>query len=374
MFFVPRLPYGLARPFLFGLDPEAAHELTLATLQRLQNTPAMHLWSQPRVADPVTLAGLKFPNRIGLAAGLDKNGRCIDGLGAMGFGFIEVGTVTPKAQPGNPKPRLFRLRQAQALINRLGFNNAGLDAFVANVQRARSFRAAGGIVGLNIGKNAATPIERALDDYLAGLAGVYPFADYVAVNISSPNTKNLRALQGDEALDALLAALSARRDRLAREHKRRVPMFLKIAPDLDEPQIDLIAATLIRHGIDGVIATNTTVAREAVQGLPHAEEAGGLSGKPVLEASNRVIRRLRAALGPRFPIIGVGGVLSGADALAKREAGADLVQIYTGLVYKGPALVTEAARALVSEAARAPETEARRARASKAARTRVKDA
>jgi dihydroorotate dehydrogenase len=342
------LPYGLARPFLFGLDPEAAHDLTLDTIARLQNTPAMCLWAQPRVSDPVTLAGLTFPNRIGLAAGLDKNGRCVDGLGAMGFGFIEVGTVTPKAQPGNPKPRMFRLKEARALINRLGFNNGGLEAFVANVQRARSFRAAGGIVGLNIGKNAATPIERAADDYLAALAGVFPFADYVAVNISSPNTKNLRALQSDEALDALLAALRARRDALAEQHARRVPMFLKIAPDLDEAQVDLIAATLQRHGIDGVIATNTTIERGAVQGLRHAEEAGGLSGAPVLEASNRVIARLRQQLGPRLPIIGVGGVMSGADARAKRDAGADLVQVYTGLIYRGPALVREAAQALAA--------------------------
>ena len=342
------LPYGLARPFLFGLDPEAAHDLTLDTIARLQNTPAMCLWAQPRVSDPVTLAGLTFPNRIGLAAGLDKNGRCVDGLGAMGFGFIEVGTVTPKAQPGNPKPRIFRLKEAHALINRLGFNNGGLEAFVANVQRARSFRAAGGIVGLNIGKNAATPIERAADDYLAALAGVFPFADYVAVNISSPNTKNLRALQSDEALDALLAALRARRDALAEQHLRRVPMFLKIAPDLDEAQVDLIAATLQRHGIDGVIATNTTIERGAVQGLRHAEEAGGLSGAPVLEASNRVIARLRQQLGPRLPIIGVGGVMSGADARAKRDAGADLVQVYTGLIYRGPALVREAAQALAA--------------------------
>ena len=348
MLFAPRIPYGLARPFLFGLDPEVAHDLTLDSIAALQNTPAMCLWSQPRVNDPVRLAGLSFHNRVGLAAGLDKNGRCIDGLGAMGFAFIEVGTVTPKAQPGNPKPRLFRLRPAQALINRLGFNNAGLEAFIANVRRAKSFRAAGGLVGLNIGKNAATPIERAADDYLLGLEGVYAHADYITVNVSSPNTKNLRALQGDEALDALLAALQRRRGELASAQKRQVPMFLKIAPDLDEAQVDLIAATLRRHGIDGVIATNTTVARDAVQGLAHAEEAGGLSGKPVSEASNRVIRRLRAALGPRFPIIGVGGVMSAADAVAKREAGADLVQIYTGLIYQGPALVARAAQALAA--------------------------
>jgi dihydroorotate dehydrogenase len=307
----------------------------------------------------VTLAGLEFPNRIGLAAGLDKNGRCIDGLGDMGFGFIEVGTVTPEAQPGNPKPRMFRLPQAQALINRLGFNNEGLDAFVANVQRARRFRAAGGVLGLNIGKNAATPIERAVDDYLLGLEGVYPHADYVTVNVSSPNTKNLRALQSDEALDALLAALGARRAKLQERHERRVPIFLKIAPDLEEAQIDLIAATLERHGIDGVIATNTTIARDAVRGLPHAEEAGGLSGAPVFEASNRVIRRLRSRLGKRYPIIGVGGVMSTADALAKREAGADLVQIYTGLIYRGPALVREAALAM-QQAAPQPRAASRR--------------
>jgi dihydroorotate dehydrogenase len=340
------IPYALTRPFLFGMDPEAAHELTLNSIAALQNTPAQCLWRQPRVADPVTVAGLRFPNRVGLAAGLDKNGRCIDGLGAMGFGFIEVGTVTPLAQPGNPKPRMFRLPQQNALINRLGFNNEGLDAFLANVQRARSFRAAGGVLGLNIGKNAVTPIENAVDDYLIALAGVYPHADYVTVNISSPNTKNLRALQSDEALDALLGALVARKAQLAAQHGKSVPMFLKIAPDLDDDQIRVIAATLQKHGMDGVIATNTTLARDAVQGLPHAEETGGLSGSPVLAASNRVIRALRDALGAGFPIIGAGGVLSAADAQSKIAAGADLVQIYTGLIYRGPALVREAAQAL----------------------------
>lgn len=343
---MPLVPYALTRPFLFGLDPEHAHELTLDAIARLQNTPGQCLWSQARVQDPVTLAGLSFPNRIGLAAGLDKNGRCIDGLGAMGFGFIEVGTVTPKGQAGNPKPRMFRLPARQALINRLGFNNQGLDVFIANVQRARSFRAAGGIVGLNIGKNASTPIERATDDYLACLDGVAPHADYVTLNISSPNTQNLRALQSDAALDALLGAVTTRRDKLATGLGRRVPLFLKIAPDLDDSQIASIAHTLKQHPVDGVIATNTTIARDAVQGLPHAGEAGGLSGAPVFEASNRVIRALRQALGTGFPIIGVGGVMSGADARAKREAGADLVQIYTGLIYRGPALVSEAARAL----------------------------
>jgi dihydroorotate dehydrogenase len=339
------VPYPLARPFLFGLDPERAHDLTLGAIAHLQNTAAQALWEQPRVADPVTIAGLRFPNRVGLAAGLDKNGRCIDGLGAMGFGFIEVGTVTPKAQPGNPKPRMFRVVQARALVNRLGFNNDGLDAFLANVQRATSFRASGGIVGLNIGKNAVTPIERAADDYLTGLRGVYPHADYVTVNISSPNTQNLRALQSDEQLQWLLQLLMERRAELARDFGPK-PIFVKIAPDLDEDQIKIIAATLKRHGLDGVIATNTTVARHQIHHLPNGQETGGLSGAPLLGASNRVIRLLRAEFGSAFPIIGVGGVMSGADAVSKINAGADLVQIYTGLIYAGPSLVSDVAKAL----------------------------
>jgi dihydroorotate dehydrogenase len=339
------IPYALPKTVLFGMDPEVAHELTMNALAAFQNTPLACMWAASRVNDPVDIAGVKFPNRIGMAAGLDKNGRVIDGLGAMGFGFVEVGTVTPKAQPGNPKPRMFRLPQANALINRLGFNNEGLDAFLANVKRAR-FRQSGGVLGLNIGKNAATPIEQAVDDYLICLDGVFPHADYVTVNISSPNTKNLRALQSDEALDALLGQLQDRRQQLIQRHGRSVPMFVKIAPDLDETQVGVIAATLQKNGIDGVIATNTTISRDAVKGLPHAEEMGGLSGKPVFEASNQVIRQLRAALGPRYPIIGVGGVMSGADAKAKRDAGADLVQIYTGLIYEGPGLVTDCAKAL----------------------------
>jgi len=342
------LPYALARPFLFGLDPEHAHEITLGALARLQNTPMQCTWAQRRVDDPVVVAGLRFPNRIGLAAGLDKNGRCIDGLAAMGFGFIEVGTVTPKGQPGNPKPRMFRLPEANALINRLGFNNDGLNAFITNVKRAQ-FRQNGGILGLNIGKNAATPIERAVDDYLLCLDGVYPHADYVTVNISSPNTCNLRALQSDDALDALLAAVQQRKTALAQQHGRSVPIFVKIAPDLDAAQVSVIAATLQHHRIDGVIATNTTIARDAVKTLRHGDEAGGLSGAPVFDASNRVIAQLRAALGTAYPIIGVGGVLSAADAQAKIAAGADLVQIYTGFIYKGPALIFDAARALATE-------------------------
>jgi dihydroorotate dehydrogenase len=350
------IPYAIARPFLFSLDPEAAHELTLNMLAKAQGTPLTWAYCNGRVDDPITLAGLKFPNRVGLAAGLDKNARCIDGLGAMGFGFVEVGTVTPLAQPGNPKPRMFRLPQANALINRLGFNNDGLDAFVANVQGA-SFRkqthAKPMLLGLNIGKNAATPIERATDDYLLGLNGVYPHADYVTINISSPNTKNLRALQSDEALDSLLSAIAQQREVLSQQQGKRVPLFVKIAPDLDEAQVEVIAATLTRYGMDGVIATNTTLSREAVQGLPHADEMGGLSGAPVLEASNRVIRQLRAALGKTYPIIGVGGILSAQDAVSKIEAGADVVQIYTGLIYKGPELVHQAALALKNMSKRA---------------------
>ena len=341
------LPYALARPFLFRLDPERAHDLTLEWLARGQGTALERAWRQARVSDPVELAGLRFPNRVGLAAGLDKNARCIDALAAMGFGFVEVGTVTPRPQPGNPRPRMFRLPEAQALINRLGFNNDGLDAFVANVQRSR-VRAEGRplLLGLNIGKNASTPIGEATQDYLDCLRGVYPHADYVTVNISSPNTQNLRALQGDAALDALLGAIAAERERLAAAQGRRVPVFVKIAPDLQPEQVEVIAATLQRHGMDGVIATNTTVERAAVQGLAHANEAGGLSGAPVREASNAIIRQLRARLGAGYPIIGVGGVLSAQDALAKIEAGADVVQLYTGLIYRGPALVPEIARAL----------------------------
>ena len=345
------LPYSLARPLLFKMDPEAAHELTLDKLEKLQHSPLMCLASQPRIDDPVTLAGLQFPNRVGLAAGLDKNARCIDAWSALGFGFVEVGTVTPKGQPGNPRPRMFRIPEKEALINRLGFNNDGLDAFIANVRKSKlrqNPKAGGMLLGLNIGKNAATPIERATDDYLVCLAGVYPHADYVTVNISSPNTKNLRALQSDEALDQLLGALAARRAELAQQHGAYKPVFVKIAPDLDEAQVAVIADTLKRHGMDGVVATNTTLSREAVKGLKHAEEAGGLSGAPVLEASNAVIRQLRARLGRDYPIIGVGGILSGADALSKIEAGADVVQIYSGLIYRGPGLVTEVSRALQS--------------------------
>ena len=342
---MPFVPYALARPALFALEPEAAHDLTLKTIEHLQHSPLRWVWCGAMVQDPVDLAGLRFPNRVGLAAGLDKNARCVDGFAAMGFGFVEAGTVTPRAQSGNPKPRMFRIPQAQALINRMGFNNEGLEVFLRNVARTR-LRSHGHILGLNIGKNAATPIERAADDYLLGLDAVYPHADYVTVNISSPNTQNLRALQTDAALDALLGAIAARRIVLAEQHGRRVPIFVKIAPDLDTQQIEWIARSLKHHGMDGVIATNTTTARQAVAHLPHGAETGGLSGAPLLAASNQVVRLLRQALGAGYPIIGVGGIMSASDAQSKIEAGADLVQIYTGLIYQGPALVGQIARAL----------------------------
>ena len=341
------IPYALVRPFLFSMDPEAAHDFSMNTMAKGQNSLLQCAWSNESINDPISLAGLTFPNRVGMAAGLDKNARCIDALAAMGFGFVEVGTVTPKGQPGNPKPRMFRIPEARALVNRLGFNNEGLEAFIANVKKSK-VRQQGKpmLLGLNIGKNAATAIEDATSDYLICLEGVYPHADYVTVNISSPNTKNLRALQSDEALDSLLGAIASRREELAQQQGRRVPIFVKIAPDLDDAQVDVIAATLRRHGMDGVIATNTTISREAVKGMPHAEETGGLSGAPAFEASNRVIRLLRAALGKDFPIIGVGGIMKAEDAVEKIRAGADVVQIYSGLIYAGPALVVESARAI----------------------------
>ena len=337
--------YSLARPLLFSLDPETAHNLTLPLLRSAARLGMAQLVSR-RIHDPRKIMGLSFPNAVGLAAGLDKDGAYIDGLAALGFGFIEVGTVTPRAQPGNAKPRMFRLPSAQALINRMGFNNGGIDAFVRNVQSSRYYQEGQGILGLNIGKNADTPIERATEDYLLCFEKVYPYASYITVNISSPNTKNLRQLQQSSELDGLLSQLKAAQTRLTDQHGRYVPVALKIAPDLDEEQTHTIADALRRHRIDGVIATNTTITRDAVQGLPHAEEAGGLSGAPVLELSNKVIRGLHHALANELPIIGAGGILSAADASSKIEAGADLVQLYTGLIYRGPALVSECAHAI----------------------------
>nr|WP_277990237.1 quinone-dependent dihydroorotate dehydrogenase [Pandoraea sp. LA3] len=332
----------MARRALFCLDAEQAHHLTLATLRGVASLGLSGLVGQTLPEDPRTVMGIRFPNPVGLAAGLDKDGSCIDGLAALGFGFVEVGTVTPRPQSGNPKPRIFRLPQAEAIINRMGFNNGGVEQFLQNVQSARYK----GPLGLNIGKNADTPIERAVDDYLICLEKVYPYATYVTVNISSPNTKNLRQLQGGDELDALLGKLKDKQRALSDRHGKYVPIALKIAPDLDDEQIKVIAGTLTRHGFDGVIATNTTLSREAVAGLPNANETGGLSGRPVFDASNRVIRALATELGGALPIIGVGGILSGADAQAKLDAGASLVQVYSGLIYRGPELVRECVQAL----------------------------
>jgi dihydroorotate dehydrogenase len=336
--------YPLLRPLLFGMDAEKAHHLTFRALDTLQ-TVGMLPASRPLAGSTVSVAGLTFPNPIGLAAGLDKNAAHLDALGSFGFGFIEVGTVTPRAQPGNPLPRMFRIPQAQALINRLGFNNQGLDAFVKNVQRSQWAKEKRGVLGLNIGKNADTPMDRAAEDYLTCLKGVYPWADYITVNISSPNTKNLRELQEDAALDSLLSQLKSCQQQLTKDTGRHVPLFLKIAPDLEDLQIEKIAQAVSRHDIEGIVATNTTLDRQRVAHYALASEPGGLSGRPVFEKSNHVIRKLRAALGPETPIIGAGGVLSGADAAEKMAAGAQLVQVYTGLIYRGPALVAEAVRA-----------------------------
>ncbi len=341
------LLYTFARPLLFSLDPETAHNLTLPALRRAAALGLTALL--PRTpTSPRTVMGITFPNPVGLAAGLDKDGAYIDGLAALGFGFIEVGTVTPRAQPGNARPRMFRLPQANAIINRMGFNNGGVDAFLRNVQASRFYQQRLGVLGLNIGKNADTPIERATDDYLLCLEKVYPYAAYVTVNISSPNTKNLRQLQQASELDDLLSRLKGAQARLADQHGRYVPVVLKIAPDLDAEQVKAIADALLRHRIDGVIATNTTITRDAVEGLAHAGEAGGLSGAPVRELSNRVIAGLKQELGGQIPIIGVGGIMSGTDASAKMDAGASLVQLYTGLIYRGPALVKECAATLAA--------------------------
>ncbi len=334
--------YSLLNPLLFALEPETAHHATLEALQKAHRLGVLPLLTARIDPDPRTVMGLDFPNPVGLAAGLDKDGAYIDALAALGFGFIEVGTVTPRPQPGNPRPRLFRLPEAQAIINRMGFNNHGVDALVENVKRAKYK----GILGINIGKNADTPIDHAANDYLVCLRKVYSHASYVTVNISSPNTKDLRQLQGGAELDGLLGQLKEEQARLAELHDRYVPLAVKIAPDLEGEQIGHIAALLKRYRIDGVIATNTTVSRAGVEHLKHGQEAGGLSGMPVRDKSNTVIRALAAELQGAVPIIGVGGILKGADAAEKMQAGASLVQIYSGLIYRGPALIAECAGAL----------------------------
>ena len=334
--------YNLARPLLFRLDAERAHHLTLKSLQAAHRLGLDRLLPAPPYCRPRQVMGLEFFNPVGLAAGMDKNGTHIDALAALGFGFIEVGTVTPRPQPGNPPPRLFRLPPARAIINRFGFNNNGVDALVEQVRQSR-YR---GVLGINIGKNFNTPMEAAREDYLICLRKVYAHAGYVAVNVSSPNTQNLRQLQDKEALADLLAALKQEQARLAEVHGKYVPIALKIAPDLVATQINEIADLLLRYQMDAVIATNTTVSRQGVEGLPNAEESGGLSGAPLRESATAVIRQLSLALAGAIPIIGVGGILDGHDAEEKIQAGASLVQVYTGLVYRGPALVAEICRAL----------------------------
>jgi dihydroorotate dehydrogenase len=334
--------YTILKPLLFKMDAEKAHDLTLKSLRYSEKTGLLSLYPSPAKCATREVMGINFPNPVGLAAGLDKNAAVIDGMAGLGFGFIEVGTVTPRPQPGNPKPRLFRVKEAQGIINRFGFNNLGVDHLVKNVKAAKYK----GVLGINIGKNFDTPNERAVDDYLHCMQKVYAHASYITVNISSPNTKNLRALQEKEALAGLLASLKLEQAKLADKHGKYVPMTLKIAPDLTQEQVVEIADLLMQHQIDGVIATNTTLSREAVKGMPHAEEAGGLSGEPVKALSTYVIQELSSQLKGALPIIGVGGILSGADAEEKMKAGASLVQIYSGLIYKGPKLINEVVKHL----------------------------
>ena len=335
--------YPFARPFLFALDPETAHNVTFAGLDQATRFGVAGLFAPKVSATPVSVMGITFPNRVGLAAGLDKNAEHLAGLATFGFGFLEAGTVTPRPQPGNPKPRMWRLREADALINRLGFNNDGVDRFLANLAKS-SYR---GVLGINIGKNFNTPNDRAADDYLKCLRAVYAKADYVAVNISSPNTAGLRDLQANAALDVLLRALKAEQQALAQQHGRHVPLVVKIAPDLSDDAIRDVARLLAMHQCDGVVATNSTLARDGVAGLPHADETGGLSGAPLREKATAVIRTLARALDGAMPIIGVGGILSAEDAREKVAAGASLVQIYTGLIYRGPQLIADCVKALV---------------------------
>ncbi|ATD67480.1 dihydroorotate dehydrogenase (quinone) [Luteimonas chenhongjianii] len=334
--------YSSLRPLLFRLDPERAHGLTLAALDTLHRTGLSSLAAKPPQPLPTEAFGLRFANPVGLAAGLDKNGEHIDALFALGFGFVEIGTVTPRPQAGNPKPRMFRLPRHRALINRLGFNNGGVDALIANVARARR----NGILGINIGKNKDTPNEQAADDYLFCMERVYPLADYITVNISSPNTAGLRELQEEQSLRRLIGTLREAQERLAGQHGKRVPVLVKVAPDLSDDDIEAAARVLSDLRVDGVIATNTTVSRVSVQGDRRADEAGGLSGEPLMNKSTTVLRMLRTRLASDIPLIGVGGILSGADAVKKMAAGASLVQVYSGLVYRGPALIGDCVEAI----------------------------
>ncbi|MBB1061173.1 quinone-dependent dihydroorotate dehydrogenase [Marilutibacter spongiae] len=336
--------YALARPLLFRLDPERAHDLTLRSLDSLHRAGMTRLVARRPAPLPTRAFGLEFPNPVGLAAGLDKNGEHIDALFDLGFGFVEIGTVTPRAQEGNPKPRMFRLPRQRGIINRLGFNNLGVDVLVRNVEQSRN--RGKGLLGINIGKNKATPNEIAEGDYMYGLSRVYPLADYVTVNISSPNTAGLRELQEEQQLRRLVSILREEQERLGAKHGRRVPMLVKIAPDLTDADIDACARVLTELEVDGVIATNTTVSRTAVEGQKHANETGGLSGRPLMGQATTVLRMMRTRLPESIPLIGVGGILSGADAVTKTSAGATLVQLYSGLVYRGPSLVHDCVEAM----------------------------
>lgn len=327
---------------LLQCEPEKSHDFTIKWLNKTQRTPLVNLYRTEQVSRPVTVAGVKFDNPVGLAAGLDKNGECIDAFAAMGFGFIEVGTVTPRPQPGNPKPRLFRIPEKRAIINRMGFNNKGVDYLIEQVKQS-NYR---GTLGINIGKNKDTPEENALDDYLKCLTKVYPYASYVTINISSPNTPGLRNLQYGEALESLLTGLKAAQEQLCQTHSKYVPLFIKIAPDLEEQEIQSIAQSLISTKMDGVIATNTTLSRDAVNGLPNADEAGGLSGSVLTQQSQQVTKSLATALGGAMPIIGVGGIDSGKAAKDRLDAGASLVQIYSSFIYQGPQLVKDILRTI----------------------------
>ena len=336
------LLYPIIRPIAFSMDAERTHDMTLQWLKRIEKSPLRALIAEQSIDDPVELWGITFPNRVGLAAGLDKNGVCIDALASLGFGHIEIGTVTPRAQPGNPKPRLFRLPRAKGLINRFGFNNRGVDQLIKNVKSSKF----DGVLGINIGKNFDTSVAKATDDYLICLDKVYQYASYVTVNISSPNTANLRDLQFGAALEELLLAVKQRQSLLEQKHSKKVPILIKIAPDLNDQEIEALAATFIKHKVDGVIATNTTFSRDNVKGLPHANEQGGLSGAPVFEASTQVLSKLSDLVDGAFPIIGVGGIDSGAKAIEKIDVGASLVQIYSGFIFEGPGLISRAASAI----------------------------
>ena len=336
------LLYPFARSAMFRLDPEDAHALTMKSLNALASTGTTRLVARAIPPDPRTVMGITFPNPVGLAAGADKNGECIDGFGALGFGFIELGGVTPRPQPGNPKPRVFRLPKVRGIINRLGFNNYGVDFLVERIKQARHQ----GIIGVNLGKNLDTPLDAAVEDYAHCYVKTYQQVHFATVNVSSPNTKNLRQLQNEDELTGIMKRMKREQVRLSDRHGKYVPILLKIAPDLEDAQIEAVARLLAKHQMDGVIATNTTIARDAVQGQTHADEAGGLSGAPVFEPSNRVIRQLAHHLDGALPIIGVGGIMSGKDAQAKIDAGASLVQFYTGLIYRGPGLISEVAAAL----------------------------